>query len=44
MVRDICKILETRYERSTLTIQVPACFEQLKGEDAKFEMVTSNTI
>ena len=44
MVNDICKLLKTRYERSTLTIKIPECFDHLKGEDANFEMVTSNTI
>ena len=44
MVKEICKLLRTRYERSTLTIRIPECFDHLKGEDANFEMVTSNTI
>ena len=44
MVKEICKLLRTRYERSTLTIRIPECFDHLKGEDANFETVTSNTI
>ena len=30
--------------RDTLTIELPKSLEQLKGRDANFEMVTSNTI
>ena len=33
-----------KYDRINLSIQFPLVFEQLKGTDADFEMVTSNTI
>ena len=44
MVRDIVKMLTKNFDHDTLTVQLPDSFEQLKGEDANFEMVTSNTI
>ena len=44
MVRDIVKMLTKSFNHDTLTVQLPDSFEQLKGEDSNFEMVTSNTI
>ena len=44
MAQDIVKVLLTRFNPYNLSIQLPIAFEQLKGLDAEFEMVTSNTI
>ena len=44
MIAEIVNVLLTKLDRNTLTIQLPQAFEHLKGEDANFEMVTSNTI
>ena len=44
MVPDVCKILLEEYDRSKFTVSVPACFDDLKGADANFEMVASNTL
>ena len=44
MVKQICQLLRTRYDRHTLTIRIPECFDQLKGEEENFEMVTSPTL
>ena len=44
MVYDIIDVMMTRFNPINLSIQLPAAFEQLKGLDADFEMLTSNTI
>ena len=44
MVKDVVKVLLTKYDPKTMTIELPNAFEHLKGQDANFEMVTSNTI
>ena len=44
MVADITSTLENRFHRNTLSLKIPAAFEHLKGNDANFEMVTSNTL
>ena len=44
MVKDVVRTLLRNYDRNSLSIELPRAFEHLKGEDAKFEMVTSNTI
>ena len=44
MITNITDTLKNRFDRDTLTIQLPQAFDHLKGEDALFEMVTSNTI
>ena len=44
MVKDIVNTLLEKFDRDTLTIQLPKALEHLKGKDAEFEMVTSNTI
>ena len=36
--------METSVEKENLSIDVPDVFDQLKGEDASFEMVISNTV
>ena len=44
MVKNIIDILMNKFDKIHLSIQFPVAFEQLKGSDANFEMVTSNTI
>ena len=44
MVKDISNTLINRFDRNTLSLKIPAAFEHLKGNDANFEMVTSNTL
>ena len=44
MVSDLIKILMNNYNKTKLTFVIPQGFEHLKGKDANFEMVTSNTI
>ena len=43
MVKNITDTL-MNFSRKNLTISFPYAFENLKGSDADFEMVTSNTI
>ena len=44
MVRDLIDTLLNSYDRDKLTFTLPQGLEHLKGKDANFEMVTSNTI
>ena len=44
MVHDVVKTLETDLDKDRMRIVLPNGFEHLKGKDANFEMVTSNTI
>ena len=44
MVNDIIAVFLKKRSRETLTIELPKAFDHLKGKDANFEMVTSNTI
>ena len=44
MIKDVAEILTEKYSRDTFSIQFPDCVEDLKGKDASFEMVTSNTL
>ena len=44
MVKNIFDTLMNKFEPRNLSVQFPYAFEQLKGTDAEFEMVTSNTI
>ena len=36
--------MNQRFDRTTLGLHIPSAFEQLKGKDANFEMVTSNLL
>ena len=36
--------MQNDFNKDTLCVHIPACFDQLRGKDANFEMVTSNTI
>ena len=44
MVIDIISTLETNIDIDRMCFVIPHGFEHLKGKDANFEMVTSNTI
>ena len=44
MVRDLISTLETNVDIDRMSFVIPHGFEHLKGKDANFEMVTSNTI
>ena len=44
MVKDVLKILVEDFDRVTFTVQFVSCFDDLKGSDANFEMIQSNTI
>ena len=44
MVENLVDTLQNKFDRINLSIKIPFAFEQLKGSDASFEMVTSNTI
>ena len=41
---DVVDLLLQRYNRVTFSVQFPQCFDDLKGRDANFEMVASNTL
>ena len=44
MVKDVIEVMKRRIDSQSLTITFPDVFENLKGTDAHFEMVTSNTL
>ncbi len=44
MVKDAGKILTTEFDRETFSVTLVECFDNLKGSDVNFEMVTSNTL
>ena len=44
MVEDLTKMLSKKCDRDTMTIELPFAFQNMVGKDAKYEMVTSNTI
>ena len=44
MVMDAVHILTTQFDRTTFTVTLVECFDDLKGSDANFEMVASNTL
>ena len=44
MIMDVVKILEEDFSRETFTVEFVDCFDDLKGTDANFEMIASNTI
>ena len=43
MISDLAKAMSD-YDRNTMSVQIPECFDHLKGNDAMFEMITSNTL
>ena len=44
MVNEIASIMESRFDEMNFSIKLPEVLNQIKGEDAKFEMVLSSTI
>ena len=44
MVKDLTDLLETDYDKERLAIRIPDALDHLKGKDAKFEMVKSNSL
>ena len=44
MINNLIAALKSKIDPATLTIKLPADLENLIGEDAQFEMSTSNTI
>ena len=44
MVKDITDLFDSEYDKENLSIRIPDAFDHLKGADAKFEMVTSNSL
>ena len=44
MINDVAEIFKEKYSRDTFSIEFPDCLNDLKGKDASFEMVTSNTL
>ena len=44
MIKDLADILSLFYDRKTMAVQFPDCFNDLLGHDANFEMVQSNTL
>ena len=44
MVADIVDMMETTYDKDTMSLRLPQAFEQLRGKDADFETVSSNSL
>ena len=44
MVKDVVRILLEDYSRTNFSIQIPDCFDILKGTDANFELVAASTM
>ena len=44
MIMDVVGILISEYSRETFTVEFVKCFDDLKGSDANFEMIQSNTL
>ena len=44
MVRDFKKTLTNRFDKRTLLVEIPSALDNMRGRDANFEMVISNTI
>ena len=44
LIKDVADIFIEKYSRDTFSIDFPDCFNDLKDNDANFEMVTSNTL
>ena len=44
MVSEVAQIMHSRFDPVNFSIKIPVIFDQLKGEDASFEMVVSNDI
>ena len=44
MIMDVVEILKKEYSKEAFTVQFTKCFDDLKGQDANFEMIQSNTL
>ena len=44
MVKNVVDILNEHYDRDGQYVEFPSCFNQIKGEDANFELVASNNL
>ena len=44
MVKEIVNTMETRCDKDTLKLEIPAAFNNLKGKDARMESVISNSL
>ena len=44
MVSEIVDAFNTRFSTEDLTLEIPAVFENLTSQDAKFEMAISNSV
>ena len=44
MVKNVVDILNHNYDRTTQTVTFPTCFDNIKSDDANFELVASNTL
>ena len=44
MIEEFVDTMAKRFNKETLTLSLPDAFDNLKGRDAKMEMVISNTI
>ena len=44
MVKDIVNVMEHRYDKDKLGLQLPEAFDNLKGKKLDFEMVKSNSL
>ena len=43
MIKDSVDILLDQYNRMEFAVDFPSCYDDIKGEDANFEIVTSQT-
>ena len=44
MIKNVADILDSDYDRTTQAVEFPECFDNIKSDDANFEMATSNTL
>ena len=44
MIFDVRHVMEHRLNREKLILEIPAVFEQLKGQDTNFELTSSSTL
>ena len=44
MVNELAQVFETEYDKTTFTLAIPKCFNDLHSKDAHFELSVSSTI
>ena len=44
MIEDFVDTMAKKYDKETLALKLPDAFDNLKGSDAKLEMIQSSTI